>query len=176
MRKLMISLAVVAFVFVSTESSAQSQGDMRGSVGLALGTKASIDKDNGEEKAGLGINVGAEYFVVDNLSLAPNYTYFLPTDLGNDVDFSSSAFNIDARYYFAEAVYGFAGYSIFANKVSGGGGSVSVNEGAFNLGAGAMVAMGDAMNLNIQLKYTSILDSDIDFDQIVAQAGVAFSF
>lgn len=176
MKKAVFICVFACAMFLVLSSNAQSQGDLRASVGISAGTKASLDKDSGDEKLGIGINAGVEYFFIDNLSIAPSYSYFLPTDLGSGVSFNSGSLNIDARYYFSEMFYGMAGYASYSNKLSGGGATVSVNEGAFNVGAGAMIAAGDAMNINVQLKYQSILDSDIDFNQIVAQASVVFVF
>lgn len=173
-RVLFLSVLAGGLLF-GTVANAQTQGDFRASLGVAGGTKATIDTDTGDDKFGIGINAGVEYFFIDNLSLAPSYTYFFPAEDGG-VKFNTASLNIDARYYFIETVYAMAGYANFSNKISGGGASISASEGAFNLGAGTMIPMGDALNINVQVKYQSVLDSDIDFNQIVAQAGVAFTF
>ncbi len=175
MKKGILLSVLAAGLFLCTEVSAQSQGDFRASLGLAGGTKASVDTDTGDDKFGLGVNAGVEYFLIDNLSLAPSFTYFLPVKEGG-VTYGRGSLNFDARYYFVESFYATAGYASFSSRASGGGASVSVNEGAYNIGAGTMLPLGDALNLNLQVKYQSILDSDIDFNQIVAQAGVVFSF
>lgn len=176
MKKLLTITVCGAALLFGFSTSAQTQGDFRGSLGLAMGTKASVDTDTGDDKLGIGLNLGVEYFVIDKLSVAPSYSYFFPADLGSGVKYNTGALNFDARYYFVESFYGFAGYSSFMSRISGGGASVSASEGALNLGAGAMLPMNDSMNINLQVKYQSILNSDIDFNQIVAQAGVAISF
>ena len=176
MKKLLTIAFCGAALFFGFSGSAQSQGDFRASLGLAMGTKASVDTDTGDDKLGIGLDLGVEYFVIDKLSLAPSYTYFFPADLGSGVKYNTANLNFDARYYLADQFYAMAGYTSFSSKLSGGGGNISVSEGAWNIGAGAMLPMNDNMGINLQLKYQSILDSAIDFDQIVGQVGVSMSF
>ena len=173
MRKLVLStILVAAFGY----AQAQSQGDFRASVGVAMGTKTSVDTDNGDDKAGVGINVGVEYFIIESLSIAPSYSYYFPAT-ADGIKFNTSVLNVDARYYFGTSFYALAGYASYANTLSfDGSPDITVSEGAYNVGAGAMIPAGDSMNINVQVKYNAILDSAFDFNQIMAQAGVAFAF
>lgn len=170
MKKFTILSLFAAFLLVGVTANAQEQGDIRVGAGLALGTKAGID-DDGSEKMGVGINIGGEYFVTDVISIAPSYTMFFKSTVSG-TDFSFSAFNIDARYYFGESgVYGLAGFSSLSAKVEGGGFSATDSEGGLNIGAGIMYPLSDNLFANGQVKYQTPGEG-----QLVINAGVAFAF
>ena len=179
MKKLLLTAALVAVLgFAAT---AQEQGDIRVGGGLALGTKAAVD-ENGT-KAGLGINLGGEYFVTDIISIAPSYTFFFKSTIdqpdGFGGNFESSirygSFNIDGRYYFSDGMfYGLAGLGIVSVKAEVSGfGAGSESEVGLNLGGGVMYPLSDTMFLNGQLKYNT---ADLgDGSQLVINAGVLFT-
>ena len=171
---LAITMICSAMIFCFS-TNAQSKGDFRGSAGLAMGSKTSIDTDTGKEKIGIGINVGVEYFLDNVLSLAPSYSYYFPVSEGG-VDFNTTLLNFDARFYVGPSFYILAGYATLSSTFKSSGSNISSNKGGVNVGVGAMIPMGDAKYLNIQAKYNSILDQDIEWNQIMAQAGIAFSF
>lgn len=170
MKKFTILSLFAAFLLVGVTANAQEQGDIRVGAGLALGTKAAIDESG--SKLGLGINVGGEYLITDQISIAPSYTYFFESSVTVDSGFGTfeakqqlSALNIDARYYFSDnGLYGLAGFS---NLSADGGGS----EAGLNIGAGIMYPMSDSMFLNGQVKYQTPGEG-----QLVINAGVAFAF
>ncbi len=170
MKKFTILSLFAAFLLVGVSANAQEQGDIRVGAGLAIGTKAGVDESG--EKLGVGINLGGEYLITDAISLAPSYTFFFKSSVAGS-DFSRSALNIDARYYFGESgVYGLAGFSSVSAKVEVPGfGSVSTSEGGLNIGAGIMYPLSDNLFANGQVKYQTPGEG-----QLVINAGVAFAF
>lgn len=168
MKKLLLTAAIVAFLgFTAT---AQEQGEIRVGAGLAYGTQATIDLNDGSEKGALGLNFGGEYFITDVISAAPSYTMFFKEEEGGS-SFKTSSFNLDARYYFGEGTfYGLAGLGFSSAKAEGGGFSATSSDTGINLGVGAMIPAGDALFINGQAKYNT------SFEQFVLQAGVAFAF
>ncbi|MEO9482031.1 MAG: outer membrane beta-barrel protein [Ekhidna sp.] len=171
MKKFTIVLFVAALCLVGFSASAQQQGDLRVGAGLAYGTKATLDLNDGSTKGALGINIGGEYFFSDVISGAPSYTFFFKEEQGG-ASFSTSSFNLDGRYYFGDGTfYGLFGFAISSAKTKANGfGSFTTSDNGINLGAGAMIPAGDALFINGQLKYNT------SFEQLVLQAGVAFAF
>ncbi|WP_425392504.1 outer membrane beta-barrel protein [Ekhidna sp.] len=174
MKKITILSLFTAFILFGVTANAQEQGDIRVGAGLAVGTKAGAEAGTGGEvdsKLGLGVNVGAEYLITDMISVAPSYTFFFANSV-DGVDYSLSALNIDARYYFGDSgIYGLAGFSSINAKAESGGLSVSDSEGGLNIGAGVMYPLSDNLFANGQVKYQSPGDG-----QLVINAGVAFAF
>lgn len=165
MKKSLLTVALVAvFGFASM---AQEQGDIRVGAGLALGSKAGLD-DNGDEQLGIGINLAAEYLIIDALSIAPSYTFFFKNEVGG-ADFSLSSLNIDARYYFGTSgVYGLAGFASVKAKGEGGGITVTDTESGLNIGAGIMLPLSDNLFFNGQAKYQTPGDGQLVFNLGVA--------
>lgn len=176
MKKLLL-IAVVAFI--AMPALAQEQGDIRASAGIAFGSKSKID-DSGSG-FGMGINIGGEYLVSDQISVAPSYTFFFKSEqndgFGSTASNQFSSFNLDGRYYFGDGdmqLYALAGLSFASNKIEQTGGGFAISgkssKTGLNLGAGLMYPMGDALFLNGQVKYNT------PFEQLEIQAGVAFGF
>jgi hypothetical protein len=164
MKKLLTITFCGAALLFGFSSSAQSQGDFRAQVGGILGTEAAVDG------VGFGLNIGAEYFVSDVISIAPSYDMFFKEDINDsffgNYEYKLSSINIDGRYYFSDGFYGLAGLSLASVSIFG----ISANETGLNIGAGYNLAMGESLLLNLQGKYNTPLS------QVVAQVGVAFSF
>lgn len=163
----LLSLAFAALMISSNVMAQDSK--FRASAGLALGTKANFDTDTGDDKLGFGLNLGLEYLVNDQFSIAPSYTIFFPND-----PFELNALNIDARYYFAmdeTEFYGLLGYSNLTAKVDIGGVSLSASDAGLNAGVGANVGLSDKLKLNTQLKYTTAGDG-----QLVLNGGIVIGF
>ena len=162
MKKLLLSFALVAFFGLA--ATAQEQGLIRATGGLAYGTEV-------EE---LGINIGGEYLITDVISGGANFTYFFTPE-----NITWTEFNIDGKYYFltdGPYVYGLAGIGIVSYKVDvdfGPFGSSSVSDSAtgLNIGAGAIFPLSDNFGIQTQLKYNTAYDG-----QLVIQGGVAFDF
>lgn len=79
-------------------AEAQTQGDIR----LPIGSEYAISIE------AIGVNIGAEYFLSDNVSFVSNYTHFFP-DQGK-----AGSFNLDARYYLSQEIlqwYGLLGFT-----------------------------------------------------------------
>ncbi|MEQ6166711.1 MULTISPECIES: porin family protein [unclassified Ekhidna] len=171
MKKLLFTVALVTLVAFTT--TAQDQGEMRIGGGLALGTKAAIDE--GGSKAGIGINVGGEYFVTDIISIAPSFTYFFPSSVeffGQELKSQASSLNIDGRYYFGDSdmqLYGLAGIGVGFASAEANGEKASDSKVGLNIGGGLNYPLSDGMFLNGQIKYNT------PYEQLVINAGVLFN-
>lgn len=179
MKKITLLFVMVGcFAFVT---KAQEKGQIRAGAGLVLGTKAAFDA--GGDKAGVGINIGGEYFVSEIISIAPSYTFFLKSDLeiaGVSTSLKTSSFNIDGRYYFMTGslqVYGLAGLSFATAKSETSGDIFGVpfsqtfksNDTGLNIGGGIVLPLNDQLSFNGQIKYNT------PFEQLVLGAGIVFS-
>ncbi|MBC5772922.1 outer membrane beta-barrel protein [Pontibacter sp. KCTC 32443] len=174
MKKILLALGLV--VLATGATMAQEQGQINAKAGLALGTKASVD-DDGDAKMGLGINLGGEYFFTDAISIAPTYTLFFPTKIG-ETKIIPSVLNLDGRYYFNAnglSLYGTAGLAVQSVKVKWEGDSDTGNLTTFNLGAGILYPLADKISLDGQLKLMGG-DEDETFDgaQFVLSAGISY--
>ncbi|MEO1256073.1 MAG: hypothetical protein AAFY41_14480 [Bacteroidota bacterium] len=161
MKKLFI--ASVIFLVMGNVVSAQEQGLIRATAGIAYGTEI-------EE---LGINIGGEYLITDIISGGLSYTSFFTPD---PVSFSS--INIDGRYYFltdGPYVFGLLGLGIVRTKIEVpgffGGGTVSDSETGLNIGGGALFPFTDNLGALTQLKFNTVGDG-----QFVIQGGITYTF
>ncbi|MEO9967779.1 MAG: outer membrane beta-barrel protein [Reichenbachiella sp.] len=174
--KLLVLALVGIFAFSSVQ--AQEQGDMRASIGLALGSIAGIDTNNGEFKMGLGITPGFEYVFVDAMSANASYDFYFKTE-ENGGEYKYSSFNIDYRYYFMTddlQVYGLAGLG-FVKVDLGAAGSAS--DTGLNLGLGAIYPIADAVGIHAQLKYNTKKAQDFSGDEkanLAINIGATFMF
>lgn len=168
-------LLFAAFLFAGIAANAQSQGEIRVGLGLALGTEAGVDENSGGSELGLGINFGGEYLVTDVIGIAPSYTSFFKTDFDSGIGSVSvgfNAFNVDGRYYFTTddaQVYGLLGFTSMSAKSSFGGISTSSSEGGLNIGGGVNIPFNDSLLGNLQVKYQSPFEG-----QLVVNFGVAY--
>ena len=131
------------FAFALTVSFAQAQ--TRGEARLQAGG------DFGFNTEAFGLNFGAEYFLANRFSLAPNYTIFFP-ETG-----SASNLNIDARYYLTEGILQWYGMAGFANnwtttEVLGVESERSSAAGG-NIGLGGVLKFADRLAFNPEFKY-----------------------
>lgn len=137
-----------------TAVQAQDAGSVRANLGFAYDTDI-------EE---LGLNFGAEYFITDAITVAPNYTIFF-VDPGN-----FSALNIDGRYYFIKEgpqVYGLFGFALRFFDA----GIFNDTDGGLNFGGGVLAPLGKNFSVHGQLKYTTPFSGSF-----VIQGGIAYRF
>ncbi|MFY0654128.1 MAG: hypothetical protein JXQ96_18975 [Cyclobacteriaceae bacterium] len=146
-----LSVLIVA-VLLSVGAYAQEQGAFRAQVGGSY----ALDFET------LGIDLGVQYFVSDQIAVAPSFTYFLEK---NGV--SASSINLEGRFYFAEGFYGVTGLDFISQKVDFLGADLTVSDTKLALGAGYDISMGESMVLNLQAKYAG---------QMVIGAGIVFGF
>jgi opacity protein-like surface antigen len=175
MKKIISSLSL-CMLFVGG-LSAQGEGQLNASGGLAIGTEAGIN-DNGSASIGFGFNLGAEYFVTDIISVAPSYTYFFKDEIdeaGISASVRLSALNFDGRYYFLTDeinVYGLLGGSIlfgrFESEVDFLGFRQRVkdtdSEFGLNIGGGLVYPLEDGFSLGGQVKYQTAGDGQLVFN------------
>ncbi|MEQ9593138.1 MAG: hypothetical protein RLN86_11080 [Cyclobacteriaceae bacterium] len=157
-RKFFITLT---FISIGTFALAQEKGALRASGNLAYGFEV-------EE---LGFNLGAEYFITDNISGGLNFSIFFVEDPA-----SFNEFNIDGRYYFDSGKiqpFALIGISNATSKFSGTVGGVPFDfkdsEVGLNIGGGAVFPISEKLGINTQLKYATPFDG-----QFVIQGGVIY--
>ncbi|GAB4107690.1 hypothetical protein GCM10028791_01360 [Echinicola sediminis] len=119
---------------------AQEKGDIR----LQLGGEFGFDSEF------FGINFGGEYFIIDKISAAPNFTIFFP-EFGN-----ASTLNVDGRYYFTQDIlqwYGLVGFTNNWFSFDSSVGKVTSSQAGANVGAGGVLKFQDNWAFNPELKY-----------------------
>ena len=160
MKKIIQGVVILFFGLATVKS--QETGKIKVNAGLAYGTEVGIDG------GGLGINLGGEYFITDEISAAPSYSSFFEDSEG-PVSANFSAVNIDGRYYFLNDdfyIYGLLGLSILSFDIEtplGPFGSIesSDSETGLNVGGGIVYPLDDQFDLNGQLKYQTPGDGQI---------------
>ncbi len=177
-----ITLLVLGYLFlISAQSIAQEIGQIRVGASLAMGTNAATN-DAGDSKLGMGINIGGDYFIIDNLSFSPNYSSFFespysktfgsPTGFGVKYFLRISSLNIDGKYYFFKErvnLYGLLGLSFTREETQASyinvPNTIDVlpipddvnNKTGINIGAGVDYFLSDKLYLNGQVKYNTPL-------------------
>lgn len=167
MKKTILTLSMVMFSFLS----AKAQEDTRIGAMLAYGT----------EIENIGIGANAEFPIMENLTLAPSFTYFLPKDESSIVKTTFFELNANANYYFLQddsfSIYGLAGLNYTNVKVKVedfglGFGDASVSEGKIGLN------IGGGVNFNLDKNWTPFTELKYvvsNFDQLVLVAGIKFN-
>lgn len=163
----MATLCMVIFSFLS----ANAQENTRIGAMLAYGT----------EIENIGIGANAEFPIMENLTLAPSFTYFLPKDESSIVKTTFFELNANANYYFLQddsfSIYGLAGLNYTNVKVKVedfglGFGDASVSEGKIGLN------IGGGVNFNLDKNWTPFTELKYvvsNFDQLVLVAGIKFN-
>lgn len=134
----------------------------------------------GSEIENIGIGATAEFGIMEKLSVAPSFVYFLPKEEG-PIKWNWFEVNADANYYFLQddgfQLFGLAGLNYTHVKVKSDvdfgpyGGSYDASDGriGLNLGAGVNLDLGGNIMPFANLKYVIIDDG-----QLVVGAGVKF--
>ena len=167
-----IFLTIILLVFLGQSTIfGQEKGQIRAGGGLAIGTKSALS-ETGDDKVGLGITFGAEYFITDEIAISPAYTFFFKSSVmvqGVDVSIKTSAFDVDGKYYFFKkgvVFYGLFGFSfglikeetiiMFGNVPQ----TINTSDNPFgiNLGAGADYIVYKNIYVNGQVKFNTPLD------------------
>ncbi|KEO72902.1 porin family protein [Anditalea andensis] len=133
-------LFILSFVLMASLAEAQTRGEAR----LQIGGDYAFNTEF------FGVNLGAEYFLTDKISIAPNHTIYFP-ETGR-----ASNLNIDARYYFTEDIlqwYGMAGFTNnWINPELEGINAKTSTAGA-NIGVGGVLKFADRFAFNPEFKY-----------------------
>ncbi|MEM6523752.1 MAG: hypothetical protein AAGF85_08865 [Bacteroidota bacterium] len=125
----------------------------------------------GTEIEEFGLQINGEFFLKNDIAIAPDFNYFFVND---PVNFWT--INADVHYYFSESgavsLYGVGGFNLATISVDSdlGGGDSSSTEFGVNLGIGANFDINAAITPFTQLKFVIS-----DFDQAVFAFGVRFS-
>ncbi|MBQ4913927.1 outer membrane beta-barrel protein [Maribacter sp. MMG018] len=134
----------------------------------------------GTEVENIGIGVTAAFPIMDKMTIAPSFIFYLPKDeFGVKINWFE--LNANANYYFLDEgnldVYGLGGLNFSSVSVKydnasiyGSGLSASDGRVGLNLGGGANFDIGTSFLLFSELKYVII-----DQGQLVIAAGVKFS-
>ncbi len=170
-RKLVMVTCLMAVMMFSQKAKAQTTIG----AGLVYGTQIKS----------AGINAVGQFFVKDNIAIAPSFTYYFPKKLVGDFSLKWYEINADVNYYFNAGgnikPYGLGGINVsivsiptfnFGGLFGGGGvgsGSTSVSRFGINLGGGADFDMGSGVTPFAQLKYTTSYTG-----QLAIEAGVRF--
>ncbi|MBD8489211.1 outer membrane beta-barrel protein [Echinicola sp. CAU 1574] len=148
---------LMTFVIVTLSAKGQSTGELRLQVG----------GDYGFEIERFGVNFGAEYLFLDNISVAPNFTVYFPEE-----DVNASNLNLDVRYYLSHQqlqFYGMAGFTtLWVSSKYMGIKAAASNSGA-NIGVGTVVKFTDNFGINPEVKYQTLGDG-----QVVVKAGLVY--
>ena len=135
----------------------------------------------GTEIENIGIGVNAEFPIMDKLTIAPSFIYYLPKEEGF-IKVNWFEFNANANYYFMDeesiSIYGIGGLNYSSVKVSFDGDNSFLGENysssdgriGLNLGAGANFNIGSKIEPFAELKYVII-----DGGQLVIAAGVKYN-
>ncbi len=166
MKKIFIVTAMVmtSIFFGSQDIFAQGQqGQVRLRGALVFGT----------EIESIGIQVGGDYAITDNILFAPDFIYFFPdSDFGIDVNWFD--INLNANYLFEVSnpdvvPYALAGFNIAIISVDFGGitgfSDANDTEVGFNLGGGADFLVGAVVVFG-EIRYA------LGNDQLVLGGGV----
>ncbi|MGB3465432.1 MAG: hypothetical protein WBA74_09180 [Cyclobacteriaceae bacterium] len=130
----------------------------------------------GSEIESVGLFVNGEYFVTDQISVAPSLIYFAPRDFGS-VKIRQSEFNINGNYHFDTDTgldfYALAGLNFafistpIVNPFTGVETRSSNTEVGLNIGGGFNYQWKDNLLPFVEIKY-----SLSDYDQLVLMGGV----
>ena len=135
----------------------------------------------GTEIENIGINVTGQFFIKDNIAIAPSFTYYFPKSIVSNYSFKWYEINADGNYYFVIPdskikPYGLAGLNftiasvpsigIFGSSTSSGSSSTKLG---FNMGGGGSYDIGKKILPFAQLKYT--LSS---FNQLAIMVGIRY--
>lgn len=135
-------LFILSFVLTVSIAEAQTRGEARLQVGGDYGFNTEF----------FGLNFGAEYFLIDRVSLAPNHTIYFPGEgYGR-----ASNLNVDVRYYFTEDIlqwYGLAGFTNNWRDPQYDGGDFRTSNAGANLGVGGVLKFADRFAFNPEFKY-----------------------
>lgn len=159
MKKIKNSILVALLLTFAFQAQAQDKGTIRASGSLLYG----------QEVEEAGFNLGGEYFITDKISAAPSFTFFFVEGQGD-----LTQLNLDGRYYFfkkAIQIYALAGYASLRASADIGFGRVSVSNGGVNIGAGAVIPVGDRLGVNLQIKHSTPGSGQMAF-----QGGVVYRF
>ncbi len=165
--KKIVLLFIISLGLILT---AQAQEDIRIGAFLAYGS----------EIENMGIGVNAEFPILENLTIAPSFIYYLPKEeFGVKINWLE--LNANANYYFVAnegiSVYGMGGLNYSSVKVSYDnnylfGSNYSATDGriGLNLGGGINFNIGSRFVPFATVKYVVIDDG-----QLVAAAGVRYT-
>jgi len=152
-RFLVLLTIAILFALGHTNSLAQTR------LGGALAFASKYD---------FGLQFNSEFFVSDNISVAPDFTLYFP---GNSQNFW--AINANGHYYFMEpssGVYGIAGLQIAHESIDiSGFGNFSSTELGLNLGGGYGHDLGSWMPFGMLMITVG------KFDQFVIGGGARFN-
>ena len=137
-------------------AEAQTIGDLRPIVGLTYGLK--IEKP--------GLNIGAEYLLLDNFGAVFNYETFFTEE---NVTFRSVHF--DGRYYFQGGQLQYYGLFGYVRNTTQFPGQEKITKGGLNFGAGTLyrLSFADRFALFAQVRFSTPNQS-----QIAGYGGVTY--
>ena len=127
----------------------------------------------GTEIENIGINLNGQYFIKENIAIAPGLNYFFPKALGSGFDLNWFEINANGHYYFNTGSiepYALAGLNFAFLSVKSSFGDSSNTEVGLNLGGGANFDIGSSIKPFGELRIVIG-----DADQLVLGGGVRFT-
>lgn len=152
------NLLLALTLLVSTVALAQEKGDFNGFAGLTYPL---------ESDSNLGITAGVEYVFANNFSIAPSFTYYFEDQA------TLTQLDFDLRYYLGNDNFNFfltGGLSIVKASTDLLGVTISASETGFAGGVGALISMGDSIDLITVLKY------NVEMESVIPTVGLSFGF
>ena len=163
-KKTTLLITVLALTFTFAVQNAIAQTRIGGF--LAYGTEIET----------LGLGAVGEFFVNENIAIAPGLLYFFPKDLGG-YDYTWFEINANGEYYFTTSgsaqVYGLAGLNfafVSVDLPAAFGGNASSTEVGLNLGVGSNFDIGSSVLPFAELRFVIG-----NADQLVLSGGVKWT-
>ncbi|WP_158856920.1 hypothetical protein [Lunatibacter salilacus] len=153
MKKLILFFALI---LIGNLALAQYQGQFRLQYGNDMGFSSGL----------FGMNIGGEYFPVDQISFAPNLSVLFP-ETGK-----ASNLHLDARYYFTDdklELYALLGYANFRRRYEFNPEKTYENTGTMNIGAGVLYKFIEELGLNAEIKL-----QPQNYNEFIIKLGISY--
>lgn len=156
MKSILVSLMFIAFPFFVVGQGLMDKIDFGG--GIVIGTNSDINDLLNRTDIGLGLQGRINYTLTENITIAPNYTYYFTTP-PDGVNFSLSQVNLNGQIYLAYSettgLYMLAGASYVKSERSSDAVVGSTSDDAYGLNLG--LGLNRYNNGYLELKYDSAL-------------------
>jgi hypothetical protein len=165
-----IALSLFLFVTASSVNAQKSKNSGQNSI-----KRLGVNLAYGTEDLNLGFGARGEFSLIEKLTIAPKFNYYLGTsETISGIEISATGFTLDGdlHYYLASGTasfYALAGLSYATATASVASVSVSDSKAGINLGAGVVFSSEKKINPFAEVKYNS------PFEAILINAGILFS-
>ena len=145
-------VTVVSALVLGTAAMAQTdQGGWVFGAGSDFSfVSAKFDSEQEESSSDMNLNIGAGYFVIDNLSVGLTFNYGSNKEAGADDASSSMLVGPVVRYYLPMKIFGQLSYQI--GSISAGGEKL-YGTGDLGIGVGYAAFLNDNVSIEPMVKY-----------------------